>query len=371
MATDKGSGEAALRVLAAGVDSVYASARGELQNSLITLLGELRSFGNRDGMVLSFREDEGHFLLRPHGWRGYPHWLGSPRFELMIGAADPFPPVYLELHSSFVHTFGVEDAVEDARRFVEQSILTGCATLTPSRIDLYADMQGWQPRLQDFDRFVCRGVRRRVFEQPRELHAAGRVVSGFMFGKGHVVGRIYNKSLEMRMRGSSWQETLWEEQDAEQPVWRVEFQFRRKGLTSRGIRTMDQALAKRQDLWEYGTRWLSLRAGRGRGELWRQVEDDVWLALRQAQLGSPRSGLIRERIRGADRRRLVSGFAGYASSLAALSGDTDVQRALLRLVPAVEQHLAERGTPFHAVVNRKRALRSATREAIPRGEVEL
>ncbi len=70
----------------------------------------------------------------------------------------------------------------------------------------------------------------------------------------------------------------------------------------------------------------------------------------------------------ADRRRLVSGFA---SSLAALNGEVNLHRARLRLAPAVERHLDERGTSFRAVVHRKRELRSARREPVARGEVQL
>jgi hypothetical protein len=40
--------------------------------------------------------------------------------------------------------------------------------------------------------------------------------------------------------------------------------------------------------------------------------------LRGVQLGSPRCGLVRERIHQADERRLVRGLVGYATSLEAM-----------------------------------------------------
>ena len=356
-------GSQGLRVLASGVDSLYASVRGRLRAGLVESLTEKRAAAGKDGAVMCFREEDGHFLLRQHGWRGYPFWLSSPRYELFLGAADPFPAAYVALHSSFIHTLGVEEAVEEVRRCLGDGVFDGDAPLVPSRIDVYADTQGWQPRMEDFERFICRGLRRQLYSQPRELHGHGRVLSGFVFGKRDVVARIYDKTLEMRTRGSTWQELIWADRDLGQPVWRVEFQFRRKGLTTFGIRSMEQALRGRQDLWEYGAQWLSLRQPNGHSLRKRWPEAPVWCVLRHAQLGSPRSGLIRERIRLADERRLVSGFVGYASSLAAMTGGADVQSAVRRAVPLAMRYLDERGTDFSDIVDRKRAIRRATRDS--------
>jgi hypothetical protein len=350
----------ALRVLASGVDSLYASVPGELKNGVIEMLAEHRANADKGGAVMSFRNEDGHFLVRPHGWRGYPFWLSSPRYELFVGAAAPFPPVYVALHSPYIHTLGIEEAVGEIQSQLT-GLLCGEVSLVPSRVDLYADTQGWQPTAVDFGRFVCRGVRRQLYEQPRQLHASGRRLSGFMFGKGDVVARIYDKTLEMQVRGSTWQELMWQDRDPADAVWRVEFQFRRRGLTTFGIRSMDEAFRSRQDLWEYGTRWLSLRRPTQHMKMSRWPEAPAWVVLRSAQLGSPRSGLIRERIRLADERRLVSGFLGYVSSLAAMSSGSDVDGAVRRAVPLANRYLDERGTPFSEIVERKRALRRATR----------
>lgn len=347
-----------LKVLASGVDSLYASVPGQLIDGVTQALAATKELGDADGTVLNLREEDGHFLLRRHGWRGYPFWLSSPRFELFVGAAAPFPPVYVALHSTYIHTLGVEEAAEDVRRQLGQ-LIRGEVHLIPSRIDVYADVQRWQPRVSDFDRFICRGVRRRLYEQPRELHGSGRQLSGFVFGKGDVVARVYNKSLEMKVRGSTWQELIWQDRDANEPVWRVEFQFRRRGLTTFGFRSMEQALRGRQDLWEYGTRWLSLRKRASDPRPRRWPEAPAWVALRNAQLGSPRSGLVRERIRSADERRLVSGFVGYVSSLAAMSGHENVDGAVRHALPLAERYLRERGTEFADIVGRKRERRRA------------
>lgn len=158
-----------LRILASGVDSLYASVRGRLRAGLLESLTEKRAAAGKDGAVLSFGDQDGHFLLRQHGWRGYPFWLSSPRYELFLGAADPFPPGYVALHSSFIHTLGVEEAVEEVGRCLSDAVFEGEPSLVPSRIDVYADTQGWQPGIDDFERFICRGLRRQLYSQPRVL----------------------------------------------------------------------------------------------------------------------------------------------------------------------------------------------------------
>jgi hypothetical protein len=348
-------GDGRLRVLSAGVDSLYLSVRGELWDGLLPALADIRALGDEDGAVVQLHDDDYAFLMRPHGWRGYPFWLSSPNVELMIGAAKPFPALYTMLHSAFIHSIGVETAVAEVERVLRADIIDGPVTLLPSRIDLYADVQGWTPRQSDFANFLCRGVSRRMFvEGPAQMHGQGRRLTGFVFGKGDVLARIYDKTVELRVRGQTWPALLWRDADPDRPVWRVEFQFRRRGLTSFGLGSGTDALERRQELWRYGTRWLSLRQPSPNAQRSRWPEREVWRALREVVIGSPCSPLVRERVRQADELRLVRGFTGYASSLAALHGDDDLTRALRRTTPLVLAHLSSRGVRFADLVARKR-----------------
>jgi len=122
-----------VRIVGAGVDTLYASARGTL----------------REGLLEGFAD--------MHGAAGERRDVFGP------------PPVVI-----------------------------------PSPIDVYADTQGWVPAPEDFRRFVCRGVRRTLYEQPGRLHGQGRRLSGFTFGKGGIVARIYDKRLEMGRKGTTW-----------------------------------------------------------------------------------------------------------------------------------------------------------------------
>lgn len=350
-----------VNILSAGVDSLYVSAPGKLRDGLVEGLAAKRAEAAGAGEPAAFKLPSGAgFVVKAHGWRGYPYWLSSPWLDMMIGAHEPFPPVYIQLRSAYLHQVGVEAAIEAVRRIVSADVLCEAEHMSVSRVDLYADEQGWTPQPADFRRFVCRAVRRRLYEMPRQMHDSGRRLSGFTFGRGDLMARIYDKTLELSVRGQSWPELLWDGRDEDRPVWRIEFQFRRKALGEFSIRTETDLLASRQDLWNYGMTWLSLRRSGRHHDPSRWPEANAWAALRAAQMGSPRSGLIRGRIRQDNERRLVAGFVGYASSLAAVSGEEpDLGQALQRAGTLSRSYLAERGRDFGAVVRHKREGRIA------------
>lgn len=151
----------------------------------------------------------------------------------------------------------------------------------------------------------------------------------------------------------TWPELLWRGATADKPVWRVEFQVRGRALRAFGVSAVDDVLAARQDLWEYGTRWLSLRQRQRTLNRSRWPESPTWLALRAAQMGSPRCGLVRDRVRAANELRLVRGFVGYASSLGALKGKDSLADAMRSVLPAASDYMRGRGVTFADLVEHK------------------
>ena len=311
--------------------------------------------------------------MRPHGYRGYTIWATSPAMDVCLGEGRSLPALYLWLQAAHLHRVGVEVAVEELEQ-VRAALLREPerpprprpdwprpdawdpapippatppplgASLTASRVDLYVDSQGWQPQREDFPRFVCRAQRKTEFETDRQTHTRGRRLSGFVFGRGAIVARIYDKTLELAVRGETWPQVIWEGAQPDRPVWRVELQFRRPALKAFGLRTVADVLAARQELWEYGMRWISLRDPNGDTNRSRWPEAPVWAVLRKAAQGSPCSELVRERKEAASRLRLLRGFVGYATSLAACDDATDdVEAALHDVVPEVRAYLARKG----------------------------
>ena len=73
--------------------------------------------------------------------------------------------------------------------------------LLVSRLDLFADVQGWAPALEDLHRFVGYGRSRRGFEERNEVFTAGHRLTGFTFGRDALVARVYDKTREIGRRG--------------------------------------------------------------------------------------------------------------------------------------------------------------------------
>jgi hypothetical protein len=249
--------------------------------------------------------------------------------------------------------------VAEISEWLAANVMRAEVVLGISRLDLYCDTQGWLPTMDDFGRFHCRGVRRRVYSMPAEdqAHTMGRKPSGFVFGAGDLMARCYDKTLELRARGSEWPKACWVDWDLGQPVWRMEFQFRCRTLVSLGCSTPAQALAAHQELWHYAIQWLSLRTPSPDSNWSRWPEAPEWTVVRQAEIGSPTTPLVRELVRSADELRIIRGLVGYASSLAALGAAPGLGAALARTVPGVPSYLEWKGEDFAEIVARQRRQR--------------
>jgi hypothetical protein len=190
----------------------------------------------------------------------------------------------------------------------------------------------------------------------------GYQLSGFTFGRGNLLCRIYDKTRELRASGTTWPAAIWREMDPAAPVWRVEFQFRRgviRELTVDGEHpaSVADALAVRRGLWEYGTEWLSLRDPRGDSNRSRWPVAPLWEALRRVRIGSPSSPLVRKHVDAAHRLKLLSGCAGFMTSLAADGYGDHIEETLGGVGPDMERYLASRGRSFERVTANKRERR--------------
>jgi len=190
--------EPPIRVLAAGIDAIYASVRQPLDPDRIAgaLAMRSRAADGDDAVPWELHGTGRTFLVQPRSQRGYAVRLSAPSLDVWLGleGESARPTMYVELRSVGIHMAGVEAAVEDAQSVVAWFCppLHGCApgaALTASRIDLYADVQGWTPRLADDHRFVCRGrsvgnydAETFVDNNARSRRRTGRVFAGFTFG---------------------------------------------------------------------------------------------------------------------------------------------------------------------------------------------
>jgi hypothetical protein len=305
---------------------------------------------------LDFPAADGRFLVRPFGWRAYTYWLSSPNLELRLGKSEHFPTVHVQLHSAYLHSLGVRWAVDLLELLLREDVFEVGPELVVSRIDLYADVQGLSLDLVDLRRFVGYGRHRRGFDDRQEAFTAGHRLTGFMFGRDALVARIYDKTVEIQRRGLSWLPDLWGIEVEGRPVWRIEFQYRRKVLREFGLREVDETLDSLQDLWRYATgSWLSLRVPNGHSVQRRWPVDPLWEEVRSIQVAPGTTGVVRRRIEQATLERIVQGLWGYVTSLAALRELRELEAAVNEVRCQVERYIAARDRSFVAEVARKRA----------------
>ena len=100
--------------------------------------------------------------------------------------------------------------------------------------------------------------------------------------------------------------------------------------------------------------WISLRRTGKDSNRSRWHQDPVWSELRQAEIGSPSSPLVRRRVRTAAQDRLLRGFIGYASALGALSTEDDLEAVLRTAGYLATRHLQATGRDFGGLVDAKR-----------------
>ena len=344
-----------MAVLSAGIDTLHISVRGELKSNVRGALEEAKGRAQEaeEPVTFEFPITSQGFLIKPFGLRGYTFWLTSPDFELILGKGERFPAALIQFHSAYLHACGPALAWDLVDLLLTHDLFSKRPEVVVSRVDLYVDFQGWIPKVDDLRRFVCQGRQRRVFE---EVFVTGRRLTGFVFGKGGLGARIYDKTEECRKKGNSWLHELWHGGDPALPVWRLEFQYRRLVLSEFHLQGIEDVAQSIQDLWAYGTsRWLSLRQETRNVQVGHWPEDPAWSHLRAVKLAPTSTGIVRQRIEEASEEMLVRGLMGYATSLAALRQRTDLGETFADAEPLVRSYLAKRDRDFDSEVRRKAA----------------
>jgi hypothetical protein len=350
-----------LRVLASGVDGLEVTARGGVRQDVWDHLEAGKREAQEAGEPVPFEMSRGHrlFLILPHGRRGWQYWLTSPDMELGIGRNRQGVPVYGQLHSAYLHSLGPELALGLLGTLLQVEVMSGPFQMIGTRVDLYADVQGWAFELADMERFAARGRYRRTHAPAdgptNSVFMSGRRVTSFRFGRDALVARVYDKTAEIARRGQSWLPDLWGERDESKPVWRVEFQLRRAVISEFGLTGADEVLASVQDIWEHcAGEWLTLRERRPNRQRARWPVDASWAEVRAVRIAPSRTGVIRRRVSEANETMLVRQLQGHLSSWAAMRGHEELGPTLRALDPRVTRYLRERDRTFASEVRRKR-----------------
>jgi hypothetical protein len=179
------------------------------------------------------------------------------------------------------------------------------------------------------------------------FHKDGRKFTGVQYGKGSIVGRLYDKALEIATQShKTWMYDIWNINEGELPdelrVIRVEFQLRREVLKDLALDTVWDLINHPRNLWAYCTHnWLKFTDD---PELETRFQETLafWKTVQEGfmggQLGEP---LIRAKAVNVKKKQIAQQLLGQLTSLVVI--DTDEFAPALELdrqLPLVMQSAA-------------------------------
>ena len=242
-----------------GIDSLYLSYPGELADHREAELKRLKALAQSAPHEAAKAQIaiEGHvFEVRDKSSGLFAFTLvdGAYMIRLSSRRSKKTPMAYVQVSSGLLAYRTVMEIVVELRGILES--LGDIEQPRVSRVDLFVDfcaqvdMEGWS--------------RRAWITKAAEIHqyAEGEQFTGWTIGAGGVLmGRLYEKLIESTKRGKDYLRGLWHQAgwNGEQPVWRLEFEFKRELLVQLGLDSVSSVLNGRAGLWAYATqKWLRL-----------------------------------------------------------------------------------------------------------------
>ncbi|WP_020395622.1 hypothetical protein [Thiolinea disciformis] len=352
-----------------GIDSLYLSFKGQLKSTSFTELDRLKQLAQspypeyQAQAHLSIANH--HFEVSDRGQGKFRYVLIDNWFRIQIASASAksIPCLYVQLSSEVLTLEGLEPATNELLKIVAE-LTENVKHIHVSRVDICVDFStNASLASTPIEAWVTRSTKKDIYYTHNQL-------SGWLMGKGgDLLARIYDKSLEIKSSHKPYFKSVWREQgwSGQEPVWRVEFQYKREVLTEMDIHTLGSLKARVKALWEYASQdWLRLTIPNCSDQtitrwpahpLWQKIQAVDWHSWAQReQMDVP--------IRRASKNRRPSDQYLFKNSLAFLSsymareGITDINTAYARYLEDARTFHQRTDTPLNAYIHTKRNLKA-------------
>ena len=201
------------------------------------------------------------FIVQPRGARGYEWILRNDDVIVCIAretkGGSVLPEVYVTFSASYLWSHGSTKAVKLFKQWLGKWALFTEDKV--SRCDLCLDIEMTTPMIDLHKEIVTLAKHKGYYLKDLSGYMRGLHDSGYEFGKGNLVGRLYDKTLEIMSSKKDWFRDIWaaNDWDGVTPVTRVEFQIRRKFLKLFQINGYDDLEPAVASTWRYCTGdWL-------------------------------------------------------------------------------------------------------------------
>lgn len=229
--------------------------------------------------------------VQPRGSRGYEwqFYNGDVAVKMAQKAESGrrFPEVYVTFFAAFLWREGWDRAAE----MVWDWVNTWGVVIREkvSRADLTMDVAIEFPELDIRRDLVTRARTRVEWQTADEIVGYSRGVrpTTYRVGSGDLVGKIYDKLDESKIKHKEWFHDLWRLNgwDGETGVTRVEFQVRRGMLKEFNVNTIEDLMQRLGDMWRYFTQdWLRAVKWQKRGQHDRWKLRPLWKTVQAARI---------------------------------------------------------------------------------------
>ena len=249
-----------VKLLRFGVDSLYLSYQGELFQHIDKKLNELKrlaQFDRADTQAKAQYKIGDHlFEVKDKGTSMFSYVLEDNAFRIQLARpAKSVPMAYIKISSEYL-TYKKPADAEKAIYKLLTHLGSVQSSANVSRVDLFVDFVSNQ-NMEAWDRnaWVTRAG-------SINSYAVDGRFTGWAIGMGGVIAaRLYDKLYEICKSNKGYLIPLWEVMGRKEadPVWRLEFEFKRDFLKQKSIIPLSEVLKHLNGLWSYATtEWLKL-----------------------------------------------------------------------------------------------------------------
>lgn len=259
-ATNNSNNVGVIKFLRFGVDSLYVSYQGEIFESVDEKLLKLKLLARSDNQgqqaKAQYKIGDHLFEVKDKGTSMFAYILEDNAFRIQLSRPNKSVPMaYVKVSSEYLTYKTPADAEKSIQNILtELGVLQSSANV--SRIDLYVDFVSHQ-NMEEWTReaWVTRAG-------SVSTYAVNKQFTGWAIGMGGVIAaRLYDKLFEIVTSKKSYLIPLWQAAGrlAGEPVWRLEFEFKRDFLSQKDLIPLKDALNNLNGLWSYATtEWLKL-----------------------------------------------------------------------------------------------------------------
>lgn len=249
-----------IKFLRFGVDSLYLSYQGEIFESVDEKLSKLKLLARSDNQgqqaKAQYKIGDHLFEVKDKGTSMFAYILEDNAFRIQLSRPNKSVPMaYVKVSSEYLTYKTPADAEKSIHNILtELGVMQSSANV--SRIDLYVDFVSHQ-NMEAWTReaWVTRAG-------SVSSYAINKQFTGWAIGMGGVIGaRLYDKLFEIVTSHKGYLIPLWQAAGRleGEPVWRLEFEFKRDFLSQKDLIPLKDTLAHLNGLWSYATtEWLKL-----------------------------------------------------------------------------------------------------------------